>query len=407
MEKNFTNSIVLVLKILIIVIISRLTLCFAGYIGMNTFPMHDAIKDSSSLNNNISMPSDIRKIKLEDFIKFDSGFYFQIADNGYPKVNMSQSSSATSISFFPLYPLLIRAMKLLHISSSNLINSLILSNVLLVFALYYIYRICEERGFHKKEIYFVLALILCYPYSIFYSVPYTESLFLFLSAATIYYSIKGDYLKASIFAGFSAITRFPGFLNVAYVFFMLLSEEAFKTDTLKHIKKVIAYMIVSVIPITIYFSYMKYSTGDFLAPLHDVGNWGRTLSIPFKSYIDYILNPYFLYSGGWNNGLISFVIATAILLIFICYAIANYKKVTLKELVLFIYGFLIITIPFSNTGSGLVSIPRYLMVSIPLYLYIVELYRKREFIFIGYLFLFSALSAIVTIGYFNGYYFVV
>ncbi|MEA4826733.1 MAG: mannosyltransferase family protein [Clostridium sp.] len=407
MEKNFTNSMVLMLKILIVVIISRLALCFAGYIGMNTFPMYDSAENLGFQSGSTVISEDIRKIKLEDFNKFDSGFYFQIADNGYPKVNMSQSTSATSISFFPLYPLLIRTMKLFNISNSNLINSLILSNVLLVLALFYIYRICEERGFHKKEIYFVLALILCYPYSIFYSVPYTESLFLFLSAATIYYSIKGDYLKALIFAGLSATTRFPGFLNVAYVFFMLLSEETFKTDTVKQIKKIIAYMIVSVIPITIYFSYMKYLTGDFLAPLHDVGNWGRKLSIPFKSYVDYLLNPYFFYSGGWNNGLISFVIATAILLIFIYYAVVNCKKITSKELILFIYGFLIITIPFSNTGSGLVSIPRYLMVSIPLYLYIVELYRKREFIFISYLFLFTALSAIVTIGYFNGYYFVV
>ena len=411
MEEAFTNKMVLFLKLLVIVIFSRLSLLFIGYIGLNTFPMYDVVKDKIQSDTNlINLSPSLggsRKLKLDDFIKFDSGFYLQIADSGYPKITMAESTSATRISFFPLYPLLIRVMNLLHISSNNLINALILSNLLLCLALYYIYRICEHRGFQKSEIYLVLVLILCYPSSIFYSIPYTESLFLLLCAGTIYYSIKGNYLIASIFAGLSAISRFPGVVNIAYIFFMMLSENELKLDKSKHIKKIITYMIISIIPITIYFCYMKYLTGDFLAPLHDVGNWGRKLSIPFKSYFYYILHPYFFYSGNWNNGLISFVIATVILILLCYYIIVNFRKLDVRQWIFFIYGFLIIAVPFSNFGSGLVSIPRYLMVSIPIYIYIVELYREREFIFSGYLFLFASLNALMTIGYFNGYYFVV
>lgn len=411
MEKNFTNNLSLILKLLVIVIISRLSLCFVGYLGMNTFPMYDTVKNKISKDTTlINLSGGLggsNKLKLEDFNKFDSGFYFQIADSGYPRINMSESSAATRISFFPLYPILLRGMRLLHISSNNIVNALILSNLLLVLALYYIYRICEDRGFEKNEITLVIALILCYPYSIFYSIPYTESLFLFLSAATIYYATKKDFLKAAIFAGLSSISRFPGVVNIAYLFFTLISEQDFKLKDKGQIKRVLFNMIISIIPLTIYFSYMKYLTGDFLAPLHDVGNWGRKLSIPFKSYFYYILHPYFFSSGGWNNGVLSFAIATLIILLFIYYAIRNYKKLNIKQWILFIYGFLIIVVPFSNFGSDLVSIPRYLMVSVPMYLYIVELYREKHYIFSGYLYFFAALNALITIGFFNGYYFVV
>jgi Gpi18-like mannosyltransferase len=411
LERNFVDNITLITKLLIIVLISRLALCFVGYLGLNIFPMYDIVKSKipadTSLINLSGGILGTNKLTLESFNKFDSGFYFQIVDNGYPKINMASSADATRISFFPLYPLLIKAMRLLGLGLNNIASALILSNGLLVLALYYIYKICEDRGFERNEIYLVIALILIYPSSIFYSVPYTESLFLFLSAVTIFYATRGDYLKASISAGLSSVSRFPGVVNIAYVFFMLLAEEELKTNTKNHIKKSIGYMATASVPLIIYFSYMKYLTGDFLAPLHDVSNWGRKLSIPFQSYVDYILHPYFTSGGGWNNGVLSFVIATVVIALFVYYTIANYKKLNPKQKVLLLYGFLIIVVPFSNFGSELVSIPRYLMVSIPMYIYIVELYRKREFIFSGYLYLFAALNTLITIGYFNGYYFVV
>ena len=411
MKRNFTDNIVLIAKLFVIVLISRLALCFIGYLGINIFPMYETVKNKipadTSVINLSGGVSGTNKITLPSFNKFDSGFYFQIVDNGYPKVNMANSTDATRISFFPLYPLLIKAMRLLGLGLNNIASALILSNILLVLALYYIFKICEDRGFERNEIYLVIALVLCYPSSIFYSVPYTESLFLFLSAATIYYATRGNYLNASIFAGLSSISRFPGVVNIAYVFFMLLVEEDFRVNTKNHIKKVIGYMSIALIPLVMYFSYMKYLTGDFLAPLHDVSNWGRKLSIPFRSYVHYILHPYFTSSGGWNNGLLSFVIATVVIILFVYYTVVNYKKLDPKQWVLLLYGFLVIVVPFSNFGSELVSIPRYLMVSIPMYIYIVELYRKREFIFSGYLYLFTALNALITIGFFNGYYFVV
>lgn len=410
MKRNFTENLSLLLKLLMIALVSRLMICFVGYIGMNTFPMYETIKDQhtqSSLNMDFGITIfQSRKPKLEDFYKFDSGFYIQLADNGYPKIKMSENNSPTSISFFPLYPLLIRLMN--YFSNNNsVLNAMLISNILLIFSLYYIYKFCEIRGFHKKEIYLVILLILLYPTSLFYSVPYTESLFLCLSAATLYYCSLNNYTAAAIAAGLSAITRFPGFINIAYVFFIMLAELNLKFDTKKQLIQIFRNMIISILPITVYFSYMKYLTGDFLAPLHDVGNWSRKMSIPFKSYVDYIRNPYFFSSGSWNNGVVSFAIATSIISVFIIYLILNRRRMVKKEWIFFLYGFLLIVVPFSNVGSVLVSIPRYLMVSIPIYLYIVEFFRDKKFLFLSYVFLFSTLNTLMVIGYFNGYNFVV
>lgn len=411
MKRNFTDNLSLLLKLLTIVLVSRLIIYFVGYIGMNTFPMYHTIKDKqaqSSLDMDFGITiNESRKPRLEDFYKFDSGFYIQISDYGYPKVKMSENHSPTSISFFPLYPLLIKAMHYVTKGSSSIFNALLLSNLLLILALYYIYILCEVRGFDKKEIYLVMLLILCYPTSIFYSVPYTESLFLCLSAATLYYCSLNNYAAASVAAGLSAITRFPGFINITYVFFVMLVDVNLKFSPIKQLTRIFRNMIISVIPITVYFSYMKYLTGDFLAPLHDVGNWSRKMSIPFKSYIDYIRNPYFYSSGSWNNGVVSFVIATSVIAVFIVYVILNRKRMDKKEWLFLFYGFLLIVVPFSNVGSALVSIPRYLMVSIPIYLYIVEFFRDKKLLFLSYVFLFTTLNTLMVIGYFNGYNFVV
>lgn len=411
MKRNFTENLSLLLKLLVIVLVSRLILFFVGYIGMNTFPMYETIKDQhaqSSLNMDFGITIfESRKPRLEDFYKFDSGFYIQLADNGYPRIKMSENNSPTVISFFPLYPLLIRIMNYFTNTNSSIFNALILSNILLVLSLYYIYKICQIRGFCKKEIYLVILLILLYPTSLFYSVPYTESLFLCLSAATLFYCSLRNYTAAAIAAGLSAITRFPGFINIAYVFFIMLVELNLRLDIKRQLTRILCYMAISILPITAYFSYMKYLTGDFLAPLHDVGNWSRKMSIPFKSYIDYVRNPYFFSSGSWNNGVVSFIIATSIIAVFIIYLIINRRRMVKREWLLLLYGFLLIVVPFSNVGSVLVSIPRYLMVSIPIYFYIVEFFRDKKFLFLSYVFLFSTLNTLMVIGYFNGYNFVV
>lgn len=85
MKRNFTDNIILILKILVLIFISRLSLYILGFISINTFPMYDSAK--SDITNTIKSPR-LKRISVEDFNKFDSGFYFQIADIGYPKVTM-------------------------------------------------------------------------------------------------------------------------------------------------------------------------------------------------------------------------------------------------------------------------------------------------------------------------------
>ena len=58
----------------------------------------------------------------------------------------------------------------------------------------------------------VVLLLLLFPTSIFFNAVYTESLFLLLSVASVYFIRKGRYREAGILGFLAALTRVTGVL---------------------------------------------------------------------------------------------------------------------------------------------------------------------------------------------------
>src|SRR5690606_15065787 len=135
--------------------------------------------------------------------------------------------------------------------------------------------------------------------------------------------------------------------------------------------------------------------------------WGRHTSLPFSSYIQYLGKPYFQTSSGWENGLISFVIGTFVILVMLLYPILRWSsfKADLRQILLYGAAWLLIAIPFSS-GEHLASIPRYMLVVFPVYLYLVEMFRKHALVLIGCAMLSFFFHILFTMGYFNNYLFV-
>ena len=124
------------------------------------------------------------------FIRYDSGWYYQIARNGYGFVAGGPSvgvGKAGKIAFFPLYPILMRyAGRLLGPADSDIYLGGILvawtSFALAMVALFYLARLDLPRRCAERAV----LLTAVFPFAFFFGLVYTESLFLLLTVLSFY-----------------------------------------------------------------------------------------------------------------------------------------------------------------------------------------------------------------------------
>lgn len=406
-----------VILIISLFILSRGIMLFEGYLGKNLFSSYttppkyqtrDYVIWKSKTMELPQMLRDTKFFNLDDFTKFDAGWYLKVAKNGYDKYKMSVKHPAANWVFFPLYPMMIKGVHMIFPSIDYRLIGIILSNIFFIIALIYLYKFCIEfMKFNRNSAIMALIFLLIYPTSLYFSIMYTESLFLLLSILTIYYTYKKNYFAAIIFAALSTATRVPGFINVFLVLMTMLYQGR-KEFNLKLVGKIILYGVISGIPLFLYFMYLKGLTGDFLAAIHEEFNWGRKTTLPLYAYFKYIFIPYFAAYGGWDNGLISFVMTTAVFGIYLGVFIYDYikKHVDVQEGIFFVYGLLLLLMPYA-TATSMTSIVRYMMVSIPVFIYLARYAEKNKVINFLYTSLFFGLSTIYVIAFINNYFFVV
>jgi hypothetical protein len=156
---------------------------------------------------------------LSLWAKWDSQWYIQIARDGYWFQPLRQSN----VAFFPLYPL---AMRLLApLAGDNLVLAgFLVSNLAFLLALVFLYRLAElelaDREAARRTI-FYLAL---FPTAFFFSAVYTESLFLLLSVATLYFARRQQWLAAALAGMLASATRNLGVVLWALVMWEWLRQ---------------------------------------------------------------------------------------------------------------------------------------------------------------------------------------
>ncbi|PYI50174.1 hypothetical protein [Paenibacillus flagellatus] len=404
-------------SIILLIAISRAVMVLTGYMGMNLFasyteaPTYEQRAPGVVPDYSMNVPTDLadtRKPKLTDFVKFDSFAYLKIATRGYDAYRIDEPHPPANWVFFPLYPLLIFALG--QVVGLGLLEpavvGMIVSNACLAAAFFYIYRFAMGQGLSEGQSRSVLVLMLAYPTSLFYSLPYTESLFLLLSAASLYYATNKRYALAFMAASLSTVTRVPGFINLFFVVGSVLLNEGFRWN--RRYWRWGLYAVLSLVPMGLYLLYMKRLTGDYLAPFHEQSlSWYRFTAAPFANYVHYFEKPYFMAPGGWDNGFIAFIVSTLVFAVYLLYLILGGKPFwrSSKQWLLWVYGALLIVIPFSSQPWYLASVVRYMMVCIPLFLYVIKLTEKRDHVRFAILWVFLFLNAITTIAFFNDYYF--
>ena len=220
--------------------------------------------------------------------RFDAGWYGNIAADGYHF--KGRWDRQQNIAFFPAYPFAMRVVGYLvggfeggvpweRRMARTLWGGAILSIILFVWSASYLARLARDTvgAAHAAD---AVTLLAAYPFAIFFSLPYTEALFLLGSVAAFYHFRRHEWARAAGWGALVGLTRPNGcFLSIALA--CLVAEDVWRnrrlTPSLDHqVTKSLLSASAPALGMLAYSAYVRDLTGEWFgwARLHET--WGRS-----------------------------------------------------------------------------------------------------------------------------------
>jgi hypothetical protein len=208
--------------------------------------------------------------------RWDSEWYLGIARDGYAYKGVGELSN---IVFFPVYPLLMRAVAYVFGGNVALAGWLISLACLAAGAVVLAHLV---REFHPKlDADEVVLMLLAFPTAIFFNAVYTEAFFFAVSVAAIYLARRRAWGWAAAFACVAALTRVTGVL-----LFLPLAIEAWlewrETGRWRR-----AWLALAAIPAAAasFFAYHWLRFGDPLLFFKIEKTWGRSFTLNGEHFL--------------------------------------------------------------------------------------------------------------------------
>lgn len=326
-------------------------------------------------------------IFLDVWARWDSAFYLNIIQFGY----WFQPGYQSSVAFFPLYPLMMGIIE--PIVGSYLAAGVWVSNLCLLGALFFLYRLTElefgDVGAATRAIFYIAA----FPTSFFFTAVYTESTFLLFAVGSMYFARKQLWGWAALMGMLCSASRIVGVIMWGVVGLEWLRAHGWTLTTI-HRKEswqnlvkalrtdYISLAIICMIPLGL-FSYMyflKHVFDDPVAFSTTQSAWGRQTVGPF---VIIRRDTSALFTGNIWSGQIWYHIALDLAAFFavVLAAIPIWRRLGASYA---LYSLLCVLIPVS---SGTQSISRYMLVIFPF------------FMMLGWWGRYQAIDRTVTIGF--------
>jgi Gpi18-like mannosyltransferase len=294
----------------------------------------------------------------------DGQWYKGIAEKGQQKTtpddllpNFKNHYCYSSYIFFPLYPYSVRL--LMKITGLGFVQVGFVFSVILSLTLFlFFYKFSSDILHDQQQAFWATLLLIIFPYHFYYSMLYTESLYLILLLLAFYSIEKEKWLVFVISSSLLAITRAPGII-MGIPLLVYLIEKTQKKDLLsgRTILKISLFSFMLIIYI-LYGFYLKYMTGEYFAFTVAGKGWGRPLS--FNPIAGLFTEDF------WNSYILS-----AYATIFIIIGILSYKQLRISFLLVIILG---IALPLATCTSN--AMPRYISVLFP-FMYVFSFKLKK------------------------------
>jgi hypothetical protein len=225
--------------------------------------------------------------------RWDTGFYLSIADEGY----QYYGERLPSVAFFPLLPLLIRAIKPLT-GGDSLVAGLLITNAALLGASALLYRLaCEEWGpdVAGRAVWYCLI----FPPALFGSAIYSESLFLLCALGALYAARHGRWGLVGPLGIAATLTRLLGLSVVPLLVLEWWQQRRARPAGAQPGETALFSALLAPLGTVAYMLYLKIAFGDPLAFAHAAAQWGREPQSPLQTVLAMLQAP----AGGWLTAL--------------------------------------------------------------------------------------------------------
>jgi hypothetical protein len=236
--------------------------------------------------------------------RYDAGWYGGIALSGYTRAHTFEIQRNTA--FFPAMPLLMRQLGTVYgmryptVSRDlkmlrTLWAGVVISIAAFLWAMHYLVRLGRELIGPERAASAAL-LLAAYPFAVFFSAPYTESLFLLGSLGAFYHFRRGEWLSSSCWGLLVGLTR-PNGCFVSVPLAILAAQQVYEhratltpSGAFKAAGVRLATAAMPGVGMLAFTSYLYVLTGVWLAWSRSHAAWGRTYQgwTPFMNAYDWL-----------------------------------------------------------------------------------------------------------------------
>ena len=317
---------------------------------------------------------------LAPLARWDSVWYLRIADSGY-------GDSAPRAAFFPLYPLLVRVVATPFGASKGvlLLAAYLVSMVAFVAALVLLHRLTElELG--RRLARPTVLLLAVFPAAVYFGAPYSESLFLLLAVGAFYAARSGNWAWAGTCAALASATRSAGLLLLVPLAMLWWSSRPRRPRNA-------AWLLLAPLGIAAYAAWLGLVEGDALRFLDVQEAWSRELTAPLAGAWDGLVAAvdgvrqlasgsrtpvYFEVAAGDPFRIAAINIMLFVTLVFAVVACVGVWRRLPRAYGAWITASLLLPLTFPVTPQPLMSLPRFVAVLFPLFMWLAIVCDERR-----------------------------
>jgi hypothetical protein len=228
----------------------------------------------------------------------DTGFYIDIAENGYKAAPYS-SAVGTNWAFFPAYPLLLRLIAHGRSPEFYLVAGFCLSLVFYCLGVLYLARLLLDE-YDGETVTRTLILFCFYPFAFSLAVFGPDSLLLLTACAAFWYARQSRWTLAALAAGIACVTRVQGVLVVPCLMCLYLRH--------RRIDKSFVPLLLAPSGLTAFSLHLWKLTGNPLAFIAIQRAWNNSPSYPFAFLVNFLRAPALIENSGWDPAFLSVIV---------------------------------------------------------------------------------------------------
>lgn len=283
---------------------------------------------------------------------WDTFWYVDIATRGYSTAPppIAGLEHQANYPFFPLYPILMKVLGTLI--GDNFIAGIILSNIFMIAACIFIYKLVKLNSDEDTALRSIKYLFL-FPTAFILSGVFTEPLFLALTIICFYYAKKDKWHIVGIMGFLVSLTRPNGFWLILPLSYEYLRQKHF---SLRNIRIDVLYLLLLPLGFGLFYLYVAYLTKDPWAFSHIQSAWNVEFDNPLRV----------LWKGFFSHKT-NYLFATYFTTVWLVFLTVSYRKIDFSQ---WLFGMYMILVPLS---AGLDAIPRYILPVFPLYILLAQI----------------------------------